>query len=81
MNEEARKLLEKHYSHWLTLKNDDYLRMLDYQVKEDVLKAGKLIFGEAYHQSLWCGACVVQMFKQVYTRYDQLHTSDSNDRG
>jgi hypothetical protein len=63
--------LEKHYHHWITLRDGQYLRGLNIHEREDMLRVLREEFWPGYTYDEWCGSCVVDMVKEVYSRYDK----------
>jgi hypothetical protein len=63
--------LEKHYHHWITLRDGQYLRGLNIHEREDMLRVLREEFWPGYTYDEWCGSCVADMVKEVYSRYDK----------
>lgn len=82
MQQRSIELLEKNYGHWITLRDAQYLKNLDYSVKEEIQEAACTEIGLC-RVNLWCGACLADLVTRIYTHYDKwkLHTSDSDNRG
>ena len=65
--------LEKHYHHWITLRDAQYLRGMNNHELNDVLEvAREEFFGPGYSPDLWCGSCLAEFIKSTYTQYDKI---------
>lgn len=62
--------LEKHYHHWITLR-DGYVRGLNVHERTDMHRVLQEEFWPGYVYDEWCGSCVASMVKEVYSRYDK----------
>lgn len=56
--------------HYDTLVKADFITNIDYSIKNGLVEVAQ-VFQPGYNTNLWCGPCVVQLVKFVYTRYDQ----------
>lgn len=56
--------------HYDTLMQADFLTNIDYSVKNGLLDIAR-VFSPGYDSNLWCGSCVVELVKFVYSQYDQ----------
>jgi hypothetical protein len=63
--------LDKHYHHWLTLRDGGYLRGLNVHERTDMHRVLQEEFWPGYVYDEWCGSCVADMVKEVYSRYDK----------
>lgn len=63
--------LDKHYHHWRTLRDAQYLRGLNIHEREDMVRVLREEFWPGYTYDGWCGSCVADMVRTLYTRYDK----------
>lgn len=64
------EILERHREHWDTLTQAGYIRNLDEPVKKQLQQ----VYWEAVGPqrfTLWCGDCVADLVRQLYTQYEQ----------
>lgn len=68
--EQHKIILEKHKHHWDSLKQVGFMRNLDKPVFDELQQ----VHNEALsvqHFSSWCGECVADMIRTIYTQYDK----------
>jgi hypothetical protein len=70
LSQDQQDFLEQNRPHYDTLIKADFLTNLGYQVKEELLNTAR-VFAPAYQANLWCGPCVCDLVKFVYTQYDK----------
>lgn len=63
--------LDKHYHHWVTLRDAQYLRGLNIHEREDMVRVLREEFWPGYTYDEWCSSCVADMVRTLYTRYDK----------
>jgi hypothetical protein len=70
MTAESIQILDKHRSHWLTLRDAGYIKQIEYKDKKELEKVYQDEIDKNYHENLWCGACVADMIRRLYTTYE-----------
>lgn len=70
MSPQNKKFLEDNYHHYLTVK-DGYVKGLNAAEREGMQRVMAEEFAPGYSTDLWCGPCVFEMVKLLYTRYEQ----------
>jgi len=63
--------LEVHRGIWDTWQRAQFIQYIDESTKQGLLNVIREEFDAGYLINMWCGACVVEMIKYVYTQYDQ----------
>jgi len=71
MKPENRAFIEKHRNHWITLRDAFYLRSLDGGTRSEMQRILGEEFAPGYNTDLWCGPCVTDMVKLLYTNYER----------
>lgn len=71
MTEANRKRLDELYGFWRTLRDAQYLRGLNIHEREDMVRVLREEFWPGYTYDEWCGSCVADMVRTLYTRYDK----------
>lgn len=71
MKQSSIEILEKHKHHWFTLKNAGYINNLDYPVKLEIQSVIQAELDPHYHENLWCGECLTNMIRRIYTHYEK----------
>lgn len=76
-NLDNKKVLDKYKSHWVTLKDANYISNL---LEADVLALQKVYQEEVdanYFVNKWCNSCVAEMLQTLYlaTKYDELSSA------
>ena len=80
MKPESIQILEKHAEHWRTLSKAGYVKHLDHTTKKELEKVYQDEIDPTFHGTLWCGECVVEMIRKVYTRYEKWQEEDAKSR-
>lgn len=62
--------INQNRAHYDTLLKAQFLTNIDYGVKNGLMEVAQ-VFQPGYKANLWCGACVVELVKFVYTNYDK----------
>lgn len=70
MNPQNKKFLDDNERHYLTVK-DGYVKGLNAAEREGMQRVMAEEFAPGYSTDLWCGPCVFEMVKLLYTRYEQ----------
>lgn len=76
MQQSSIDILEKHYHYWITLRDADYIKYMDYQVKQELLSVACKEIGLC-NVSLWCGNCLAEMIRSIYRHYDNYKTKQN----
>jgi hypothetical protein len=71
MKTENKETLDRHYHHWKTLRDAQYLRGLNVHERADMLRILREEFWPGYTYDEWCSSCVTQMVTHLYQRYDK----------
>jgi hypothetical protein len=71
MKPENTAYLEVHRGIWTMYEKAQIVVHIDEATKQGLLRVIHEEFDSAYLVNLWCGACVVDMLKYVYTQYEQ----------
>jgi hypothetical protein len=71
MKPENKQFLEANYHHWVTLRDAQFLRGLNANEREGMVRVMAEEFQPGYTCDLWCPTCVFEMVKSLYTRYEQ----------
>lgn len=70
MKPENIQFCEENYHLWLCLRDSQYLPGLNYIQREGMIRVMREEFIPNYNPDLWCTSCVVDMVKQLFTRFD-----------
>lgn len=68
---EQRQFIEHNRPHYDTLIRAEFLTNMSNQVKDGLLEIAH-IFSPGMAVNLWCGTCVCDLIKYVYTQVDKL---------
>jgi len=71
MKPENKQFLEDNYHHWITLRDAQFLRGLNANEREGMMRVMSEEFQPGYTCDLWCNSCVVGMVTRLFTLYDQ----------
>jgi len=71
MTPENKAFLEANRHHYDTVIKAGYVRHLNANEREGMQRIMREEFQPGYHTDLWCGPCLFDMVKLLYTRYDQ----------
>lgn len=72
MTNEDKDFLEAHRGHYNTAVNAGYIQDLGQDIKMRMVDIIKRYFAPAYLTNLWCGPCIMDMVKYLYTQYDAM---------
>ena len=68
--------LNQNRPHYETLLKAQFITNLDYSIKNGLMEAAN-VFQPGYKTNLWCGPCVIELVKLVYTQYDKWLSENS----
>lgn len=81
MKEHNKEILDKHYHHWQTLRDAQYLKGLNIHEREDIVRVLREEWYPGYTYDAWCGDCMASMVKEVYQRYDKWLSEQPKEEG
>lgn len=70
MKAENKQFLEENRHHYDTLVKAFYLRSLSGETRSKMQQVMSEEFQPGYSTDLWCGTCVTEMVRSLYTHYD-----------
>lgn len=70
MTPENKQFLDDNRHHYDTLIKAFYLRGLSGETRQRMQDIMAKEFQPGYHTDLWCGNCVTEMVRSLYTHYD-----------
>lgn len=75
MKPENKAYLEIHRPIWDSLRQAEYLRFPSMSVPGELLRIMREEFRPGYTVDMWCGHCVAEMVRQVYTEFEKWEAS------
>lgn len=72
---EQREFIEHNRPHYDTLIRAEFLTNISQQVKDGMLDVAR-IFSPGMVVNLWCGSCICDLVRYVYTQVDKLPKED-----
>ena len=79
MKPENTAYLEAHRGIWTMYERAKIITHMDQSVKDGLLRVIREEFDPGYLVNMWCGVCVVDMLKYVYTQYDKWLKAQENN--
>lgn len=79
MKPENTAYLEAHRGVWTMYEKAQIIVHMDQALKEGLLRVIREEFDPGYLANLWCGSCVVDMLKYVYTQYEAWLKAQENN--
>ncbi|WP_343668710.1 hypothetical protein [Chitinophaga sp.] len=73
------KVLEQHKGHWESLTEVGFMRNIDKPVFDALQRVHNEAISEV-HYSRWCGECVSEMVRIIYTQYDKYKLEAKSQR-
>lgn len=70
MKPENKAFLEANRTHWITLRDAQYLRHLDGRTRSEMQRVMGEEFQTGYTADLWCPTCVADMVSMLYHRFE-----------
>jgi hypothetical protein len=71
MNPLNKATLDKHYHHWITLRDAQYMRGLNIHERADMVRVLREEFRPGYSYDEWCPTCIADMVRTLYQEYDK----------
>lgn len=72
ISQEDKDFLEANRGHYNTAVNAGFIQDLGQDIKSRMVDIIKRYFAPAYLTNLWCGPCIIDMVKYLYTQYDAM---------
>lgn len=72
ISQDDKDFIEANRGHYNTAVNAGYIQDLGQDIKMRMVDIIKRYFAPAYLANLWCGPCIMDMVKYLYTQYDAM---------